>query len=34
MPSRCIPFQQEKVGEVCPVCGRPAKKMVVFGIAY
>ncbi len=34
MPSRCIPFEQEKVGEVCPVCGRPATKMVIFGIAY
>ena len=34
MPARCIPFVQEKVGDVCPVCGRPATKMVVFGIAY
>lgn len=34
MPARCIPFEQEKVGDVCPVCGRPATKMVVFGIAY
>ncbi len=34
MPSRCIPFEQEHISDVCPVCGKPAKKMVVFGIAY
>ncbi len=34
MPSRCIPFEQEHVGDVCPVCGKPASKMVIFGIAY
>ncbi len=34
MPSRCIPFEQEQVGDVCPVCGKPAKHMVVYGIAY
>lgn len=34
MPSRCIPFVQEQISEVCPVCGKPAKHMVVFGIAY
>ncbi len=34
MPSRCMPFEQEQVGEVCPVCGKPAHKMVIFGIAY
>ena len=34
MPSRCMPFAQEKVGDVCPVCGKPADKMVIFGIAY
>ncbi len=32
--SRCIPFEQEHLGEVCPVCGKPAKKMVVWGVAY
>ncbi len=32
--SRCIPFQQEKIDEVCPCCGRPAKTMVLWGIAY
>ena len=34
MPSRCIPFAQEHISDVCPVCGKPAKKMVLFGIAY
>ena len=34
MPSRCIPFQQEQISDVCPVCGRPAKHMVLYGIAY
>ena len=34
MPSRCIPFEQERISDVCPVCGKPAKQMVVWGIAY
>ena len=34
MSSRCIPFAQENLGDVCPVCGKPAKKMVYWGIAY
>ena len=32
--SRCIPYVQEKIGEVCPCCGKPAKHMVVWGVAY
>lgn len=32
--SRCLPFQQEKLGDVCPCCGRPAKHMILWGIAY
>lgn len=32
--SRCIPFAQEHIGDVCPVCGRPAKTMIIWGIAY
>ncbi len=32
--SRCIPFDQEDLGDVCPCCGRPAKKMVIWGVAY
>ena len=34
MPSRCMPFAQEHISDVCTVCGKPAKSMVVFGIAY
>jgi prolyl-tRNA synthetase len=32
--SRCIPFEQEQVGEVCVCCGKPAAKMVYWGKAY
>ena len=32
--SRCIPFQQEKLSDVCACCGRPAKHMVYWGVAY
>ncbi|MDE6840195.1 MAG: proline--tRNA ligase [Oscillospiraceae bacterium] len=32
--SRCIPFQQERLGEVCACCGKPAKHMVYWGVAY
>ncbi len=32
--SRCIPFHQEHVGDICPVCGKPAKKMVLWAKAY
>ena len=32
--SRCMPFAQEQLSDVCPVCGKPAKSMVVWGIAY
>ncbi|MDE6434065.1 MAG: proline--tRNA ligase [Lachnospiraceae bacterium] len=32
--TRCIPFVQEKISDVCVHCGRPAKKMVYFGRAY
>ena len=34
MSSRCIPFAQENLGETCACCGKPAKKMVYWGIAY
>ena len=34
MSSRCMPFAQEHLGDVCPICGKPAKKMVYWGIAY
>ena len=34
LSSRCIPFEQEHLSDVCPVCGRPAKVMVYWGKAY
>ncbi len=34
MSSRCIPFAQEKLDDVCPCCGKKADKMVYWGIAY
>lgn len=32
--SRCIPFQQEQVSDVCVCCGKPAHTMVLWGKAY
>ena len=32
--TRCMPFEQEHLGDVCVHCGKPAKKMVLFGKAY
>lgn len=32
--SRCMPFEQEKISDVCVCCGRPAKKLVYWGKAY
>lgn len=32
--SRCMPFEQEELGDVCPICGKPAKKMIYWGKAY
>ena len=34
MSSRCIPFEQEHLGETCAICGRAAKKMIYWGVAY
>jgi prolyl-tRNA synthetase len=34
MSSRCIPFDQENLGDTCPICGKPAKKMIYWGVAY
>ncbi|MEG1999808.1 MAG: proline--tRNA ligase [Evtepia sp.] len=34
MTSRCIPFAQETISDVCPICGKPAKKMIYWGVAY
>ena len=32
--TRCMPFEQECLSDVCVHCGKPAKKMVYFGRAY
>lgn len=32
--SRCIPFEEEHIGDVCVCCGKPAKHMVVWGRQY
>ena len=34
LSSRCMPFEQEHLSDVCPCCGKPAKTMVYWGIAY
>ena len=34
MSSRCIPFEQEHLGDTCACCGKPAKKMIYWGVAY
>ena len=34
MSSRCIPFKQEKLGETCACCGKPASTMIYWGVAY
>ena len=32
--SRCIPFEEEQISDVCVCCGKPAKHMVVWGRQY
>ena len=32
--ARCMPFQQENLGETCVCCGKKAKTMVYWGRAY
>lgn len=32
--SRCMPFEQETLSDVCVCCGKPAKAMVYWGKAY
>jgi prolyl-tRNA synthetase len=32
--SRCIPFEQEHIGDTCVCCGKPAQKLVYWGRAY
>ena len=32
--SRCMPLKQEAVGDTCVCCGKPAKHMILWGVAY
>ena len=32
--SRCMPFEQEHIGDKCVCCGKPAEKMVIWGRQY
>ena len=32
--ARCMPFNQQKIGDTCPVCGKKASKVVLFAKAY
>lgn len=32
--ARCIPFNQMEIGDTCPICGKKAKKVVLFAKAY
>lgn len=32
--SRCIPFEQEHLSDTCVCCGKPAQKMIYWGVAY
>ena len=34
MSSRCLPLKQERLGDVCACCGKPADKMIYWGVAY
>ena len=34
LSSRCMPFEQEQLSDVCPCCGKPAKAMVYWGVSY
>ena len=32
--SRCMPFEQEHLADTCPVCGKKAEKMIIWGRQY
>lgn len=34
MSSRCMPLAQEQLDDVCPICGKPAKHSIYWGVAY
>ena len=32
--ARCLPFNQIAFGDTCPICGKKAKKVILFAKAY
>ena len=34
LTSRCMPDDQKQIGDVCPICGKPAKTSIIWGKAY
>ena len=34
LSSRCIPYEQEHLSDTCVCCGKPAKHMTYWGVAY
>ncbi len=32
--SRCIPLEQENLGETCAICGKKAEMSIIWGLAY
>ena len=34
MSSRCMPLEQEDLGDTCPICGKKARTMIYWGVAY
>ena len=34
LTSRCMPDEQKHIGDVCPICGKPAKHSIIWGKAY
>ncbi len=32
--SRCIPFEQNHISDVCPICGQEASCSILWGVAY
>ena len=34
LASRCMPDEQKHIGDVCPICGKPAKHSIIWGKAY
>ena len=34
MSSRCMPFGELPIGNKCAICGKPAEKLIYWGVAY